>query len=176
MKKTITFIAAISCFGIGIAQNVGIGISMPVEKLEVNGNVKSNGLTLNSGGAQHDFLTKENSSGKVGFKKGHGALGIHYIIATGGSFPTSSGGGNYNVTLVGEIKLVAGNFAPSGWVFCNGQLMSISANLSLFALVGTTYGGDGQTTFAVPDLRGAVPVGPGVSAAGYQWTHGEKSN
>jgi len=64
---------------------------------------------------------------------------------------------------VGEIKLFAGNFAPQGWMFCDGQLLSIAQFETLFQLIGTTYGGDGQTTFALPDLRGRIPIhqGPG---------------
>jgi microcystin-dependent protein len=59
---------------------------------------------------------------------------------------------------IGEIRLFAGTFAPVGWAFCQGQLMSIAENEVLYALIGTTYGGDGQQTFAMPDLRGRVPV------------------
>ena len=62
---------------------------------------------------------------------------------------------------VGEIRLFAGDFAPSGWAFCNGQLVPISQNDTLFSLIGTTYGGDGQNTFALPDLRGRRPVHQG---------------
>lgn len=62
---------------------------------------------------------------------------------------------------VGEIRLVPYNFAPSGWAFCDGTLMSISQNITLFQLIGTTYGGDGQNTFALPDLRGRVPMHTG---------------
>jgi microcystin-dependent protein len=62
---------------------------------------------------------------------------------------------------VGEIRLFAGNFAPAGWAFCEGQLMAISENETLFNLIGTTYGGDGESTFALPDLRGRVPVHQG---------------
>lgn len=57
--------------------------------------------------------------------------------------------------------MFGGNFAPRGWAFCNGQLMPISQNSALFSILGTTYGGDGQTTFALPDLRGRVAVGQG---------------
>lgn len=68
---------------------------------------------------------------------------------------------------VGEIRMFGGNFAPQGWAFCNGQLMPIAENDALFSLIGTIYGGDGQSTFALPDLRGRVPVhqgaGPGLS-------------
>lgn len=62
---------------------------------------------------------------------------------------------------VGELRLFAGNFAPAGWMFCDGQLLPISENEVLFQLIGTTYGGDGQNTFALPDLRGRVPVHQG---------------
>lgn len=59
---------------------------------------------------------------------------------------------------IGEIRIFAGNFAPVGWAFCQGQLIPISENDALFNLIGTTYGGDGQTTFALPDLRSRLPV------------------
>jgi microcystin-dependent protein len=62
---------------------------------------------------------------------------------------------------IGEIRLFAGNFAPVGWMFCEGQLLDISENETLFNLLGTTYGGDGQSTFALPDMRGRVPVHQG---------------
>jgi len=60
-----------------------------------------------------------------------------------------------------QIIMFAGNFSPRGWLFCHGQLLSIAQNTAVFALLGTTYGGNGQTTFGVPDLRGRVPVGAG---------------
>ena len=63
--------------------------------------------------------------------------------------------------FLGEIKIFAGTFAPRGWSFCDGQLLAISANSALFSLLGTIYGGDGRTTFALPDLRGRVPMGWG---------------
>lgn len=59
---------------------------------------------------------------------------------------------------VGEIRMFGGNFAPAGWAFCDGSLLAISENETLFQLIGTTYGGDGQNTFALPDLRGRIPV------------------
>ena len=62
---------------------------------------------------------------------------------------------------IGEIRMFAGNFAPAGWAFCAGQLMPISENDTLFTLIGTTYGGDGQETFGLPDLQGRVPVHQG---------------
>ena len=67
--------------------------------------------------------------------------------------------------FIGEIRMFGGNFAPVGWAFCNGALMPIAENDALFNLIGTTYGGDGQTTFALPDLQSRVPVhvGPGFA-------------
>ncbi|MES2933468.1 MAG: tail fiber protein, partial [Pseudomonadota bacterium] len=62
---------------------------------------------------------------------------------------------------VGEIRMFAGNFAPVGWEFCEGQLFPISENETLFQLIGTTYGGDGENTFALPDLRGRLPIHQG---------------
>jgi microcystin-dependent protein len=68
---------------------------------------------------------------------------------------------------IGEVRMFGGNFAPAGWAFCDGQLIAISENEALFNLIGTTYGGDGQNTFALPDLRGRIPIhmgqGPGLS-------------
>jgi len=66
---------------------------------------------------------------------------------------------------LGEIRLFAGNFAPTGWALCQGQTLQISGNDALFALIGTTYGGDGQNTFNLPDLRGRVPVHVGTGYA-----------
>lgn len=65
---------------------------------------------------------------------------------------------------IGSIVLFAGNFAPRGWAFCQGQIMQIATNTALFSILGTTYGGNGQTTFALPDLRSRVPVGQGQGA------------
>ncbi len=67
---------------------------------------------------------------------------------------------------VGEIRMFAGNFAPAGWAFCDGSLLAISENEVLFNLIGTTYGGDGQQTFALPDLRGRVPIHMGSGGGG----------
>ena len=69
--------------------------------------------------------------------------------------------------FIGEIIMFGGNFAPRGWALCNGQLLAISSNPALFSILGTTYGGDGRTTFGLPDLRGRVPMssgqGPGLT-------------
>lgn len=72
----------------------------------------------------------------------------------------------FSEPFLGEITMFCGNFAPRGWAFCNGQLLAISQNQALFSILGTTYGGDGRTTFGLPDLRGRVPIhagqGPGL--------------
>ena len=64
--------------------------------------------------------------------------------------------------FVGEIRMFAGNFAPRGWAYCDGQLLNVSQNDALFSLLGTIYGGDGRTTFGLPDLRGRVPIHAGT--------------
>jgi microcystin-dependent protein len=72
---------------------------------------------------------------------------------------------------LGEISMFAGNFAPRGWAFCHGQILSINQNQSLYSLLGTTYGGDGRTTFALPDLRGRVAIheGQGNGMTNRRW-------
>lgn len=69
--------------------------------------------------------------------------------------------------FIGEIRMFAGNFAPRGWAFCNGELLAISSNTALFSLLGVAFGGDGRTTFGLPDLRGRMPMhagmGPGLT-------------
>jgi microcystin-dependent protein len=76
---------------------------------------------------------------------------------------------------IGEVRLVAFNYAPQGWALCNGQILQISQNQALYALLGNTYGGDGRSTFALPDLRGRLPIhtGQGQSLPPFQW--GQKS-
>lgn len=76
-------------------------------------------------------------------------------------------------TYIGEIRLFAGNFAPVGWEICAGQLLAISENDALFVLLGTTYGGDGQETFALPDLRGRIPIHAGTGPSGTTYQLGE---
>ena len=100
------------------------------------------------------------------------SLTLNYIIALEGTFPPRSktpGDPDGEDSLdkdcdpyIGEICLFGGNFAPCDWAFCDGQLLSISQYSALFAILGTAYGGDGRTTFALPDLRGRVPIHPGT--------------
>jgi microcystin-dependent protein len=75
--------------------------------------------------------------------------------------------------LVGEIRLVPYNFEPQGWAFCDGRMLEISPHTALFSLLGTTFGGDGERTFGLPDLRGRVPIGAGESASGSAYVLGE---
>ncbi|WP_275315184.1 phage tail protein [Tenacibaculum bernardetii] len=87
---------------------------------------------------------------------------------------------NAQETMLAEVKIFAGNFAPRGWAFCDGQLLSIAQNQALFSLLGTTYGGDGRTSFGLPDLRGRVAIGPrsgpGLSDYGLGQKGGTQSN
>lgn len=80
---------------------------------------------------------------------------------------------------IGEIRMFAGNFAPRYWAFCNGQLLPINQNQALFSILGTTYGGNGQTNFALPDYRGRTPIGqgtgPGLSSMYLGQTGGTES-
>ncbi|WP_319641560.1 tail fiber protein [Methanovulcanius yangii] len=100
-------------------------------------------------------------------------MGLNYIICMQGLYPArsfaSASGDDEGLVVasgigegtLGEVTLFAGNFAPRNWAFCQGQLLPISQNAALFSILGTTYGGDGRTTFALPDLRGRVVVGDG---------------
>ncbi|WP_040280437.1 phage tail protein [Psychroserpens damuponensis] len=76
---------------------------------------------------------------------------------------------------IGTVMMFGGNFAPRNWAFCNGQLLPISTNSALFSILGTTYGGDGRTTFALPDLRGRVPKHPGNGPGLQPVTLGERA-
>jgi len=85
-------------------------------------------------------------------------LGVNYIIALEGLYPSRSSA----EPLLGEIFMFAGNFAPRGFALCDGALLAVSSNDALFSILGTTYGGDGRTTFGLPDLRGRVSLHPGT--------------
>ncbi|MDE2463523.1 MAG: tail fiber protein, partial [Alphaproteobacteria bacterium] len=77
--------------------------------------------------------------------------------------------------FLGEIRIFAGNYAPEGWHFCDGSLLSVSNNDALFALLGTTYGGDGASTFGLPDLRGRVALSMGQGPGLQNYTAGQKA-
>lgn len=88
-------------------------------------------------------------------------LCINFIISLFGIFPSQSGGSGSAEPFLSELRLFSFGFAPGGWAMCNGQFLPINQNQGLFSLLGTTYGGNGQTTFALPDLRGRVPMHEG---------------
>jgi len=102
----------------------------------------------------------ESSGGNQPFDNLQPSLGLHYLIATQGNFPSPLDSPD-NETFLGEVTLFAGNFAPRGWALAEGQLLPISQNQALFSLLGTSYGGDGQVTFALPDLRGRTALHAG---------------
>ena len=81
--------------------------------------------------------------------------GAAFALATGASVPAMA-----QECFIGEVRMFAGNFAPRSWAFTDGQLLPIASNTALFSILGTTYGGDGRTTFGLPDLRGRTAIGP----------------
>jgi microcystin-dependent protein len=100
-------------------------------------------------------------------------LALHYIIAEQGIYPSRDGGGSAEEPLLGQINLFAGNFAPGGWAFCDGQLLAISQNTALFSLLGTTFGGNGQTDFALPNLDSQLAIGAGQGQGLSPWSLGQ---
>ncbi|MBC7933901.1 MAG: tail fiber protein [Rhizobacter sp.] len=172
MKKIFIVCALLFLLQCVQAQNVGIGVPAPTEKLEVAGIVKANNIAVTDGN-QYD-LVKKGPGNTIIYSKGHKAVGLNYIIAIQGQFPGSGGGApNYSNIIIGEIRLFAGGYVPTGFALCNGQILTIASNSTLFAVIGAQYGGNGTSTFALPDLRGAVPVGFGTPANGAGWTQGE---
>ena len=93
------------------------------------------------------------------------SLVVNYLIAMSGLFPQRGGGSGFDPTIpvLGQIVAFGGNFAPDGWAFANGQLLSIAQNQPLFAILGTSFGGNGTTNFALPDLRGRTLIGTGFN-------------
>ena len=116
-------------------------------------------------GTESTTLTPANLPPPTGVSQAYSNLqpsqGLNYIIAVQGVYPSHGPGGSFdNIDpVLGEITLFAGNFAPAGWALCNGQMLPISTNTALFSILGTAFGGNGITTFALPDLRGRVALG-----------------
>jgi microcystin-dependent protein len=92
------------------------------------------------------------------------SLGLRYLIAIDSFYPAQGGGGAATPTFIGQVVASTTNFAPAGFRFADGQLLSIAEHSALFSVIGTTYGGDGQETFALPDLRGRTIIGAGQGA------------
>jgi microcystin-dependent protein len=106
------------------------------------------------------------------------SLGSNYIIALQGTFPSRNDDGGVRSSyepLLGEVDLFAGTFAPRGWATCNGQLLPINQNQALFSILGTIYGGDGRTTFGLPDFRGRAAVGFGNGPGLSPWSLGQRT-
>ena len=126
----------------------------------------TNTIGLNSGTTANDLLSWNGANwiatppdqAITGVDKMQPFLTVNYIITLTGIFPSRSSAEPF----IGEIFMFAGNFAPRGFAFCDGQLLSISSNTALFSILGTTYGGDGRTTFGLPDLRGRAPIHAGT--------------
>jgi microcystin-dependent protein len=111
------------------------------------------------------------------FNNDQPSLAVNFLIATSGIVPSRDGAGPgfaTNLPILGQIVEFAGSFAPSGWAFTEGQELSISQNTALFSILGNTYGGNGTTTFALPQLRGTTLLGTG-SDAGTDYPIGDGS-
>lgn len=110
--------------------------------------MSEHGLTETGGGQAHDNTQP--------------SMTLRYVVALEGTYPSRDGGGAIDdQDYIGEIRPFGFNFAPRGWAQCDGQLLAIASNQALFSLLGTVFGGDGKTTFALPDLRGRTAVGLG---------------
>ncbi len=126
------------------------------------GNIENNAGVLNG-----RVANLESSSTLYGGRitvlegKDYDSVQVRFIIALCGLWPPRDEGEyTYDTQIVGEIRMFAGYFAPTGWAFCDGRLLNINQYTALYALLGTTHGGNGTTTFALPDLRGKVAVHP----------------
>jgi len=127
-----------------------------------------------TGFASADFVVRSPNKGNLVYRKGHTGVGMRFIICTTGKFPSANDSPGSPGPFVGEIRIFApvqNEIMPAGWMACEGQLLNINPYQMLFALIGTEYGGNGQTNFALPDLRGATVVG-----AGNGWAITERSN
>ena len=136
---------------------VGTGEASGVSTETIGQKSGSSSVTINYPQAPPNLLGQSKP-----FDNYQPSLGITYEIETLGVFPSMGGGPGVPLNTLGMIKAFAGNFAPAGYMACNGQLLLIAQNQALFAVLGTTYGGDGQTTFALPDLRGRDIIGAGA--------------
>ncbi|MFD0860886.1 tail fiber protein [Sungkyunkwania multivorans] len=151
---------------IGTTQIVSVPYALQAEKAADLSKFTVDNDLLTYDTANTEWVGKSLSINNNGSGQAHNitqpSLGLNYIISLFGTFPSPS---RYTERgpnpFYAEIILFAGNFAPQGWAFCHGQLLPISSNTALFSILGTQYGGDGITTFALPDLRGRVPVGVG---------------
>lgn len=131
--------------------------NMPSHAHTLSVSVEASGTTLATGGGQAFGIRQP-------------SLGVSYITPLNGSVPSSGGGGSgyYGADpVVGQVSLTARSAVPAGWAACDGSIVSIAGNSSMYGIMGTTYGGNGTTTFALPDLQGRAAIGQGVGGAGY---------
>jgi microcystin-dependent protein len=143
---------------VGTGNGVTLGETFGGENTVLtDANLPSHDHTLPGGG-----VTDFNGGGQA-FGNEQPSLGLNYLIALQGVFPINGGGGGQldQTATLGEIVAFAGDFAPQGYAFAHGQLLAINLNQALFSILGTTYGGDGRTTFALPNLQGRTIVGAG---------------
>src|SRR5688572_7460258 len=119
MKIPTLFAAGLLLYTSGFSQNAGIGATIASEKLPVAGTAKKNTWTIATGGNASEFPIKSNPDGQVSFKTVHTGLGVNYIIALEGAFPAQSSPQVLG-TMIGEIKIFTGGYAPYGWAFCHG--------------------------------------------------------
>ena len=121
-------------------------------------------------------VTTANTGGNGAHNNIQPSTVVNYVICINGQFPFQklTTKRKYMEPFIGMIVMFGGNFAPRSWAFCNGQLLPISQNTALFSILGTIYGGDGRTTFQLPDLRGRVPIHPGNGPGLSNYVLGER--
>ena len=161
-----------------LAVGAGQGPGLSNYSLGQTGGTEAVTLTENQLPAHSHFLpgTAGGSTGPDGgsqpFDDRQPSLAVNYMIAVQGIFP--GGGGQTESPFLGEVRPIAGTLVPQGWAL-QGQLLSIAQNQALFSLLGTTYGGDGRVNFALPDLRGRVPLGAGQGLGLSNYVEGERA-
>jgi len=160
----------------------GTGPGLSTQRLGQKGGTET--VTLTEGqmaSHNHTLPPSSDMTGPTGGSQSHynmePSLALNYIIALAGTYPSRNDDGTVRLDgldpFLGEISLFAGTFAPRGWAFCDGQLLPIAPNTALFSLLGTTYGGDGRTTFALPDYRGRAAVDDGFGLS--DWRIGQRT-
>lgn len=155
-----------------------VGTSDPLLVGEVAGAESNTLTTANLPSHTHNMPGGGGPTGAVGggqaYSNAQPSVSLNYIIALSGFFPSRDDiGATNDGPFLGEVSLFAGAFVPSGWALAAGQLLPINQNTALFSLLGTTYGGDGKSNFALPDLRGRLAVGEGQGAGLSNWELGE---
>ena len=153
---------------LGAADQFGAGLSTGVETLTMS--------EASMASHDHGLPPSSDTTGATGSGTAvtnmQPTLTLNYLIRTEGTYPSRSGGLDQG-PYMGEIALFAGNFAPTGWMLADGTLLSIAQHTALFSILGTTYGGDGRQTFALPDLRGFVALGAGQGPGLSPWRLGQ---